>query len=262
MVGGVGGGIGRVRQVSHRMCSLHVCFDRGRRGGHEDEKPKRMFCPRHLRSSASTPPSCRTMSGKSVAWKTLMNAKTQMCKDGVEGFHPVGCINFAAILPVVFLRRNSYQVSLCYPTIRCPLPSASGRSTHPHPHGSCFVLGASTCCNRNRAGATAGHQPQVGDAERALRRVRPFDLRVGRRHPVDPLQAVGRVGQTRRKGSNVASGFRQTHRDYRQKIRGKLVESLVRDWASETSVKTTLRCGPEGHQSSASCVRRKRITKY
>eukprot|EP00752_Nemacystus_decipiens_P009956 g8879.t1 len=31
----------------------------------------------------------RTMSGKSVAWKTLMNAKTQMCKDGVDGFHPV-----------------------------------------------------------------------------------------------------------------------------------------------------------------------------
>ncbi|CAM9511938.1 unnamed protein product [Hapterophycus canaliculatus] len=29
------------------------------------------------------------MSGKSVAWKTLMNAKTQMCKDGVDGYHPV-----------------------------------------------------------------------------------------------------------------------------------------------------------------------------
>ncbi|CAN0120098.1 unnamed protein product [Ectocarpus sp. 6 AP-2014] len=31
----------------------------------------------------------RTMSGKSVAWRTLMNAKTQMCKDGVDGYHPV-----------------------------------------------------------------------------------------------------------------------------------------------------------------------------
>lgn len=35
------------------------------------------------------------MSGKSVAWKTLMNAKTQMCKDGVEGYHPVSRIKYS-----------------------------------------------------------------------------------------------------------------------------------------------------------------------
>lgn len=34
------------------------------------------------------------MSGKSVAWRTLMNAKTQMCKDGVDGYHPVRCFFF------------------------------------------------------------------------------------------------------------------------------------------------------------------------
>ncbi|CAM9519888.1 unnamed protein product [Discosporangium mesarthrocarpum] len=31
----------------------------------------------------------RTLAGKSVAWKTLMNAKTQMSKDGVDGYQPV-----------------------------------------------------------------------------------------------------------------------------------------------------------------------------
>lgn len=31
----------------------------------------------------------RTMSGKSVAWRTLMNAKTKMHKDGMEGYQPV-----------------------------------------------------------------------------------------------------------------------------------------------------------------------------
>lgn len=42
------------------------------------------------------------MSGKSVAWKTLMNAKTQMCKDGIDGYHPVSLIT----CPIVSLDVN------------------------------------------------------------------------------------------------------------------------------------------------------------
>lgn len=50
----------------------------------------------------------RTMSGKSVAWKTLMNAKTQMCKDGVEGYHPVSLVYTASYLAPSFLSRGMH----------------------------------------------------------------------------------------------------------------------------------------------------------
>lgn len=72
----------------------------------------------------------RTMSGKSVAWRTLMNAKTTMHKDGVEGYYPVSgpdhisCI--AQHCPFetppakscvvsgtrTFIKANSYQILL------------------------------------------------------------------------------------------------------------------------------------------------------
>ncbi|CAB1114177.1 unnamed protein product [Ectocarpus sp. CCAP 1310/34] len=41
----------------------------------------------------------RTMSGKSVAWRTLMNAKNQMCKDGVDGYHPAEKVHPFVINP-------------------------------------------------------------------------------------------------------------------------------------------------------------------
>lgn len=40
----------------------------------------------------------RTMSGKSVAWRTLMNAKTKMHKDGVEGYQPVSLRSVVTVL--------------------------------------------------------------------------------------------------------------------------------------------------------------------
>lgn len=85
------------------MLSELVCGNartrRNRRGAcYQQKVPFVWSC---FRSTLTANPPRRTMSGKSVAWKTLMNAKTQMCKDGIDGYHPVSSgveANFVATL--------------------------------------------------------------------------------------------------------------------------------------------------------------------
>ena len=63
-----------------------------------------------------------------------------------------------------------------------------------------LIARTAVCFLLRLSGSPIGDQPEVGDAERAVRSVRPIDLRVGWWHPLYPLQAVCRVRQAGWKG--------------------------------------------------------------